>query len=377
MDIVLTESQEMLKQSARTFLQEECPKTLVRAMETDERGYPPQLWQRMTELGWLAWPFPARYGGSDGDFFEFALLVEELGYAAAPTPFFASIIQGGLVLIEAGTATQKRALVPKVASGEILLSLAYMEPDGDVEGRSIGTTAKARGQGFVLQGTKSFVPDAHIADHILCVARTRPGHSASRGLSVFLLNPRDPGVHLRAMTSTAADKQFEITLDGVSVQARALVGRLHGAGRPLQRALLRATALKCAEMVGGVQAVLALTLEYVKQRVQFGRPIGAFQAVQHHCADMYRDLEMSRLLTYQACWYLARGMPADSAVAAAKLKLNRVYPAVTRLAHQVTGGVGFYTEYPLELYTRRALAAASTFGGPEYHARRLADALWG
>jgi alkylation response protein AidB-like acyl-CoA dehydrogenase len=376
MDIVLTEAQEMLKRSARAFLQEACPKELVRAMETDPQGYPPRLWQRMAELGWLAWPFPSRYGGSDGNFFDLALLMEELGYAAAPTPFFSCLIQGGLVLLEAGTAAQKRALLPKVASGDMLPSLAYMEADGDPDGGSVGTTADVRHTGFVLRGAKCFVPDAHIADSLLCVARTRPGRSASRGLSLFLLDRRDPSVRLRPMTTTAGDKQFEVTLVDVSVGADALVGRLHSAGRPVQRALLRVTALKCAEMVGGARAVLDLTLEYARQRVQFGRPIGAFQAVQHHCADMYRDLEMSRLLAYQACWYLAQGISAEPAVAAAKLKLSRTYPAITRLAHRVTGGVGFYTEYPLELYTRRALAAASSFGGPEYHARRLADALW-
>ena len=377
MDIVLSEAQEMLKRSAREFLEQECPKDAVRAMESDERGYPPHLWQRMAELGWLERAFPQRYGGSGGDFFDLAILAEEIGYAAAPTPFFSSVILGGLVLLGVGSPEQRRLLLPVVASGELLLSLAYLEGGGEFCAGSVSTTAEGGSDGFVLRGVKSFVLDAHVADWLLCVARTRAVRSATGGLSLFLMDPKDPNITLRPMATTAGDKQFEVVLDGVPVTGDSLVGRLHGAGRPLQHALLRATALKCAEMVGGAQAVLDMTLDYVKGRAQFGRAIGSFQAVQHHCANMYRDLQMGRILAYQACWRLARGMPAEQAVSVAKLKLSRAYPGITRTAHQVTGGVGYYTEYPLELYTRRALAAAVSLGGPEFHARRLADALWG
>ncbi|MDH3603069.1 MAG: acyl-CoA/acyl-ACP dehydrogenase [Candidatus Tectomicrobia bacterium] len=377
MDIVLTDAQQMLKASARSFFQDACPKELVRQMETDDRGYPPELWRQMADLGWLAWPFPSRYGGADGNFFDLALLVEALGYAAAPTPFFSAIVLAGRLMLEAGTAAQKRELLPGIATGQTLLSLAYLEEDGDPEGASQGVTACQTANGFTLRGTKSFVPAAHAADQLLCVARTRPGRSASRGLSLFRLSPQDAAVHLRPMRTVAGSQQFDVTLSEAAIGQESLVGRLHGAGLPLQRTLLSATALKCAEMVGGAQAALDLTVDYTKQRVQFGRPIGAFQAVQHHCADMYRDLEMGRLLAYQACWLLSEGADARAAVSAAKLKLSRLYPAITQLAHQVTGGVGYYTEYPLELYTRRALAAANAFGGVDYHAARLAQTLWG
>ena len=376
MDIVLSEGQEMLKRSARELLQGECSSDLVRAMESDERGYPPQLWQRMAQLGWLGLPFPQRYGGGDGSFFDLALLVEELGYAAAPTPFLSSTLLGGLVLLEAGTAVQKRSLLPGIVSGELLLSLAYLNGDGDLDDIGAGDAAVPTGDGFVLHGVKRFVPDAHIAGHLLWLARTRSGRSSSRGLSLFLIDPRDPAVHLRPMITTAGDKQFEVTVTKKAVSAGDAVGRLHSAGVPLQRVLLKATALKCAEMVGGAQAVLDMTVDYVQKRVQFGRPIGSFQAVHHHCADMYRELQMGRLLAYQASWLLDQGMPGERAVSAAKLKLSRAYPVITRLAHQVTGAVGYYTEYPLELYTRRALAAAVSFGGVDYHATRLADGLW-
>ncbi len=377
MDIVLTDAQQLLKQSAHAFLQEHCSKALVREMETDAQGYPPQLWQRMIDLGWLAWPFPSRYGGAEGDFFDLALLMEEIGYAAAPTPFFSSSILAGRLICEAGTVAQKRSFIPGIAAGTTLLTLAYIEADGDPTSPSHATTAIQNAEGFQITGTKCWVPNAHLADYILCIARSRPGRSASRGLSLFVISPQQDNIELRPLTTLVGDKLFEVRFNDTQVPSDALIGRLHGASRPLHRTRLQATALKCAEMVGGAQAVLDMTLDYVKQRVQFGRAIGAFQAVQHHCADMSRDLEMSRLLAYQACWKESQGQDAETSVSSAKLKLSRVYPEITRLAHQVTGGVGFYTEYPLELYTRRALADASDFGGPEYHAARLAQLVWG
>ncbi|MCZ6615376.1 MAG: acyl-CoA/acyl-ACP dehydrogenase, partial [Chloroflexi bacterium] len=304
MDIVLSEGQEMLKRSARELLRAECSSDLVRAMESDERGYPPPLWQRMAQLGWLGLPFPQRYGGGSGSFFDLALLVEELGYAAAPTPFLSSTLLGGLVLLEAGSTEQRRSLLPGVASGELLLSLAYLNGDGDPDDIGADDSAEPSGDGFVLHGVKRFVPDAHIAGHLLWLARTRSGRSASRGLSLFLIDPKDPAVHLRPMMTAAGDKQFEVTITEKVVSAGDAVGRLHSAGAPLQRVLLKVTALKCAEMVGGAQAVLDMTVDYVQKRVQFGRPIGSFQAVHHHCADMYRDLQMGRLLAYQAAWLL-------------------------------------------------------------------------
>ena len=371
MEIFLSESQQMLKNSAREFLQRECPKELVRAMETDERGNPPELWQKLAELGWLGWSFPIEYGGSGGDFFDLSLLVEELGFAAAPTPFFSSVVMGGLLLLEAGSEEQKRALLPSIAVGDVLLSLAYLEEGEEFDNTSLSTSARLIDDGFVLQGSKRFVYDAHVADHLVCLAKTQDD-----SLSLFIVDRTDPSIRLRQMVTTVGDKQFEVSFDDVKVGIDGLVGDLGEGSKALERLLLQATALKCAEMVGGAQVVLDMTVEYAKWRVQFGRPLGGFQAVQHHCVDMCRDLEVSRMLTYQACWYLSQNMPADRAVSAAKLKLSRVYPAMTRMAHQIVGGVGYYTEHPLELYTRRALAAAVSLGGPEYHARKLANTLW-
>ena len=375
MNLVLTEAQRMLKSSAREFLERECPKELVRAMETDDVGYSPETWRRMAELGWLGWPFPQEYGGSAGDFFDLALLVEEMGYAAAPTPLFSSVVMGGLLIAEAGSHAQKRELLPRVATGDLLLTVAYAEGNGELDDAGISATAERQGGEFVLRGVKNFVADAHAAERLICVMRTRQSRSPFQGVSLFLVDAGDPGIRIRRMATTAGNNQFEIELSGVQVGADALVGGLHEGGAALHKILLEATALKCAEMVGGAQAVLDMTVDYVKQRVQFGRPIGSFQAVQHHCVNMYRDLLACRMLAYQACWRVGCGIPGEEAVSAAKLKLSRAYPAITRTAHQVTGAVGYYTEYPLELYTRRAMAAAVSFGGAGVHTRKLADGI--
>ena len=367
MDLVLSEEQQAFKHWARAFLRRECSLELVRAMEDDSRGYPPLLWEGMARQGWLAWAFPQNYGGQGRDFFDLALLVEELGYSAAPTPFFSSIVLGGLFLLQAGTAAQRSALLPRVASGETLFTLAY-------EGEE-APFIENRDGGFELRGARALVPYAQSADWIIWVTRTRPGRAAHRGISAFFVDPREPSVRLRQMATTAGDSLFEVTLDGLRVRREAVVGRLHSAGRALASLVRQGTALKCMEMVGGAEAALDLTVAYAKQRVQFGRPIGAFQAVQHHCANMYRDLQMCRALAYQACWLVGEKLEASQAISAAKLKLSQAYPAITRTAHQITGAVGYYTDYPLDLYTRRAIAAAGVFGDADHHAKNLAQEL--
>lgn len=375
MELVLTEAQRMLKTSARAFLEKECTPDHAREMEADQRGYSPGIWKEMAKLGWIGWPFPEGFGGSSGNFFDLGLLVEELGYAATPTPFFSSIATAGMLVNEAGSLEQRRELLPKIASGELLLTLAYLEGDGELEESGISIEAQRSGNDFVISGTKRFVMDAHVSKQMICAVRTQCSDSPLQGLSLFIVDTQDPDISVRQMQTTSGDKQFEVELSKVRVSETSRLGPLHQAGEALGQVLLKATSLKCMEMIGGAEAVVDMTLEYVKGRVQFGRPIGSFQAVHHHCVDMYRDLLVSRMLAYQACWRVAENISPEEAVSAAKLKISRAYPAITRMAHQVTGAVGYYTEYPLELYTRRAMSASVSFGGPNTHARKLANMI--
>jgi alkylation response protein AidB-like acyl-CoA dehydrogenase len=370
MDIQLTEPQQMLKRSARALLQKESPVDKVRALESRPQGYDPSLWRLMAGQGWLGWAFPAEYGGAGGDFFDLSLLAEEMGYAAAPSPFLASVVTGGMAVLELGTPEQKKALLPQISSGDLALSLAYLEGECRPDDFIGQTTAHKTSGGYEVSGQKLLVPYAASSHKILCTARS------DAGPLLFILNPQSPGLSLHPMASDGGEALCELDLRQLKVAAGSLLAQPAGLDNALPKIMARAAALRCAHIVGACEHILDITLNYVKRRVQFGRPIGAFQSVQHHCADIYRDLQLCRLLTYQACWNMSEGLPFEVPVLQAQVKVIRAAPAITRLAHQVVGGIGYYKEFPLELYTRRVTAWVSSLGSPDLASRRLADALW-
>lgn len=362
MDLQLTPEQQLLRQSARQFLARECPPEAVRAAEEGPLGYSPDLWQKMARLGWLGMLLPPQWGGSGMPLEEAGLVLEEMGYAALPGPFFSTAVLGGLLLLEAGDSPQREGFLPAIARGELFLSpvLPVEEEEGlEVEGGA---------GGLYLSGQARFVPDAHLAHHFLAVARRQ-------GQPLLALVPAQrPGIALTPLLTTAGDRQFLVTFRQVPLTEEDLL--VAGEAQvPLSRALEKATALHCAQIVGLAQKALDLAVDYARKRFQFGRPIGSFQAVQHHLADMLRDLELCRLLTYHALWRLGRGLAAEWPVSAAKLKVSTACPRIASLAHQVCGGVAFYREFPLELYYRRCLAGAVTLGTADHHRGRLAREL--
>ncbi|MFQ5860223.1 MAG: acyl-CoA dehydrogenase family protein [Dehalococcoidia bacterium] len=375
MDLSYSESQQMLKSSAREFLAQECPPSLVRAMEEDERGYTAELWQKMVDLGWPGLAFPEQYGGLGGDFRDLCVLLEEMGRFLVPGPFFAAVVLGGTTLLDAGSDEQKQRVLPSLTHGELLLTLAYTEPSATYQPGGIHLKAEASDDQYILNGTKLFVPDAHVADELLVVARTAEGTNPREGITLFLVTARDPRIQLAPLRTLAGDKQFEVTFNDVKVPRESVLGAV-GQGWPIiQRALQRAATATCAEMLGGAEAVLEMTVEYVKQRVQFGRPVGSFQAVQHHCANMATDVEGSRFITYQAAWKLSVGEPAALEVSMAKAWVSEAYYRVCALAHQCHGAVGFTQEHDLQLYTRRAKAKELAYGDAQFHRELVAQAL--
>jgi alkylation response protein AidB-like acyl-CoA dehydrogenase len=355
MDIALTPTQEMLKSSARDFLEKECPPSLVQAAEEDPRGYPPELWAKIASLGWPGLLVPGKHGGSGATLLEAALLMEEAGRAALPGPLL-PVLFAGLLIQEAGSADMQRRLLPPLARGEHTVSPALMEPE------EAPVRAEPHGAGYRLWGTKFFVPCADTAAYLIVSAAT------PRGDGLFLVEAGAPGLGLTPLLTTASDHQFEVRLEATAAE-------FLGGGEALGRAVDGGTVLYCAYTVGSMQAALELSVDYTRQRHQFGRPIGSFQAVHHHLVDMYRDLQVARLLIYQAAWRWAAGLEAGREVSLARIKTSAVAPLVTSLAHQVHGGVGFYTEYPLELHYRRALAGAVALGGAAGHRERLARYL--
>ena len=372
MDLGFDESQQMLKTSAREFLEQECPTSLVRAMEEDERGYTPELWSKIAELGWLGLTLPEQYGGLELSYFDLILILEEMGRAMLPGPFFSTVVLGAMTLMEAGSDAQKQEHLPKVANGETILTMALTEPTATYEPAGVQTTAKADGSDYVLNGTKLFVPDAQIADAMIVVARTTESGDASQGITLFLVDANNPGITITPLKTISGDKQAEVEFKDARVPASAVVGEVDKGWDTVSRILDLAAIGKCAEMLGGADRVLEMTTEYVKERVQFGRPIGSFQAVQHHCANMATDVEGCRYVAYQAAWRVSERLPAEREVAIAKAWVSDAYRRVCALGHQSHGAIGFTKEYDLQLFTRRAKVAEVAYGDTDFHREQVA-----
>ena len=375
MDFAFSEEQEMLRTSVRDFLTTECPKSVVRELEASELGHSPELWRKMAELGWMGLMIPEEYGGAGYTLLELAVLFEEFGRAAMPGPMFSTMVLGTLPILEGGTEEQKGQLLPQIASGELILTMALSEPEMDYELSAIATRAIAEDGGFAITGTKLFVPYAHIANYLIVVTKTKETVTDSQGISVFIVDGKAPGISLIPLTTIAADKQFELQFDRASASSSDILGGLDS-GSPLIKATLqKATAVQCAQMVGGAQQELEMTAEYTKTRVQFDRPIGTFQAVQHRLADMLTDVNGARWTTYHAVWRLNEGLPATREVAIAKAFTSSACQRVAASAQQLHGGIGVDVDYDLHFYYRRAKALELSFGATPYHIKALESEL--
>jgi alkylation response protein AidB-like acyl-CoA dehydrogenase len=374
LDLDLSEDQKMLRKTARDFLVNECTKQLVRQMEMDEKGYSPELWRKMAELGWLGLPFPEGYDGGGGSLLDLVILLEEMGRACLPSPYLSSVVMSGLTILAEGSDDQRQRYLPAISRGDIF-TFALTESDGSYEAASIKAKANHGKEGYVISGTKLFVPYAHVADHMLCLTRTSAGPIPEDGLSLFVVDAGSPGVRSAILSTIASDKQCEVALDGVRVPAGSVLGE-PGRGWPIvEKTLQWAAIAKCAEMVGAGQQVLEMSVAYAKERVQFDRPIGTFQAVQHHCANMLLDVDGMRYLTYEAAWLLSSGLPAVKEVAMAKTWVSEAIGRVIRLGHQIHGGIGYTIDHDLQLYYRRGKAAQALFGDASYHREVIAGQL--
>jgi len=367
MDFHFSEEQKMLREMARDFLQTECPKAFVREMEKDPKGFTPKLWRKMADLGWMGIIFPESYGGTGGDFLDLLVLLEEMGRACLPGPFFSTVVLGGLPIMEAGTEPQRREFLTPIASGHLTLTLAHLEPAAPhFDPFLIRLQALAEPNGYSIDGNKLFVPDAHVANYMICVARTEGEINSPDGLTLFLVDAQSPGIQWEFLKTVARDKQCEVIFHKVKVSRGSILGRLNGGGSILERLLQKAAIAKCAEMIGGAQFVLDMCVSYAKEREQFGKLIGTFQAVQHHCANMVMHIEGGRYITYKAGWMLSKGIPCTKFVAVAKAWVSDAYKRVAGLGHQILAGTGYMEEHDMPLYSRRAKAAEMAFGDASY-----------
>jgi alkylation response protein AidB-like acyl-CoA dehydrogenase len=375
MEFELTEEQKILQSSAADFLKKECPKALVRQVaETDEK-YSPELWRKMAELGWLGLHLPEEYGGTGWSFLHMAVLMEEMGYNICPAPFISTTLLGCVPILEAGTEGQKREILPKTANGELILTMALTEPDGGYEPSSLKVKAARADDGWVIDGVKLFVPDALVADYILCVARTNDAPDPAAGLTLFLVKRDHPGVTVTPLKTISKDNQCEVVFDKVRVDAGSVIGQVDQAWPIVKAALNKAAVARAAETVGAMRAALDLSLAYSKERVQFGQPIGGFQAMQHYMADMWVDILGTRNLVLQAAWKLSTGEPADKEVSMAKIRAGEMGRKTTTVGHRIFAGIGFTMEHDLHLYHRRTVAADMAFGDSDFHHEQVAKSL--
>jgi alkylation response protein AidB-like acyl-CoA dehydrogenase len=373
MDFGLSEEQELLQQSARDFLARECPTPFVREMMREADGFSRAFHEKIVGMGWTGLVIPEVFGGLGLSMLDLAALSEEMGRAVVPGPFFSSSVLATLTLLFAGANAQRKQWLPRIASGDAVGTLAFLEESDRLDAQGIAARcAKTRG-GHRLNGTKMFVTDAHVADFMIVAFRSR-GQGES-GICLFLV-PRDtPGVSIQPLQSIDQTRRpCEVTLKNVEVSAAARIADEMKGWKVLSRAMDAACIVLAADGLGGAQRALEMSVEYSKVRQQFGRPIGSFQAVKHICAEMASEIEPARSLVWYAA-YAFDHEPRHAARAAsmAKARLSDAYSRVTNRAVQIHGGIGFTWEHDMHLWFKRAKWNEAAFGDATHHRERLAQ----
>jgi len=351
LNLDLTEEQKMLSEMVRGVCSQSASLEVVRAMEDDPVGYSTDLWAQLAELDLLGLLLPAEYGGSEMTMLEGVVVYEEFGRSLAPTPHFVSCVLSAGALVRAGSDEQRSEWLPKIAAGQAILSPAWLEPENGFSPLGVQVTATADSDGFVLSGTKMHVAFASSADRLVVLARTGSGET---DIDLFLVDPTAPGVTLTQKMSISSDTQYRVDFADVKVAAVDRIGEPGSGWRTWQQVMNDGMILAAALATGGAEHALDITVQYSKDRQQFDKPLGAFQALAHNMADAKTAVDGGRILVYEAAWAHSIGRPLDRLAPMAKLFACNTYRDVTAMAQQIFGGVGFTLEYEIQLYFRRA-----------------------
>jgi alkylation response protein AidB-like acyl-CoA dehydrogenase len=368
-NFAFSEEQEELRTIVRQFLEAKSPEAAVREQMETERGFDPDVWKQMAEqLGLQSLIVPEEFGGQGFGYVELTVVLEEMGKSLLCAPFFSTVVLATNTLLQSGDDAAKKDYLPGIASGETIASLAFTEPNGKWDESGIEATATESGGTWTLSGTKSFVLDGHTADLVLVAART------GAGVSIFAVAGDAPGLtRIPLSTMDQTRKQAKLELDGVEGR---LVGT-DGAGWEVLSTVLDLAAVGlAAEQVGGAQRCLDMAVEYAKVRVQFGRPIGSFQAIKHKCADMLLEVESAKSAAYYAAWCASEmndELPSVASLAKAYCSDAYFHAAAENI--QIHGGIGFTWEHPAHLYFKRAKSSELLFGDPTYHRELLAQRI--
>jgi alkylation response protein AidB-like acyl-CoA dehydrogenase len=380
MNFELNEEQQMLKKAARDFLENECPEKVVRESEDSDTGYPPGLWKKAADLGWLGLVYPEKYGGSGMSILDMAILYEEMGRALFPGPHLSTVVLCGLTILEAGSEEQKSDILPKIANGELVLALALTEPEGSWNGKGwlaegVALPATTEGDNYVLSGIKLFVHDATSANSLLVPARTKKNGKAENGITLFMVDAKSPGISYSVLRNTAGDKrQSEVVFNKVKVPKKNIIGKLNGGWAPLEKVLKIGAVLLSAQMVGSGEKTMEMAVDHAKTRVQFDMPIGIHNWVQEYCIMAFGDVMGTRNLVYQAAWKLSEGIPCDLEVAMTKVRANEAIADAHWQAHQVLSGVGFISQDGvMPLHTKRGRVYQLYLGDTDHHLEKVAE----
>jgi len=378
MSLVLSEDQQLLKDSAKAFVDQNAPVSVLRGLRDskDVQGYDQNLWRQMFELGWAGMAIPEAYGGFEFGYGGLGVVLEESGRTLVSSPLIATVLLGASAINELGSDAQKSEFLPQVVSGELLLALAIDEKPHHRPCR-IETSAGKSGEGYVLNGCKTFVLDGHIANKLVVVARTAGAIDDEAGLSVFLVDAAAEGVSINRSWMVDSRNSAMLSLNDVKVGADALLGAEGGAYSSLTRVLDIGRIGVAAEMLGSMQQAFEITLDYLKQREQFGVLIGSFQGLQHRAAEMYSEIELCKSTVRAALAALDDADKTDADIAEfasiAKAKLSEVATLVSNEAVQMHGGIGMTDEYDIGFYMKRARVAAAFLGDALFHRERYAS----
>jgi len=368
-NFAFSEEQEELRRITRQFLESKSPETEVRRLMETTEGYDPAVWSQMAnELGLQSLVIPEEYGGQGFTYVELTVVLEEMGRALLAAPFYSTVVLATNAVLHSGDEAAKKEILPGIASGETIATLALTEPNGKWDLSGVEATATKSGDAWTIDGTKMFVLDGRVADVIIVAART------GAGLSLFKVDGDAAGLTRTPLaTMDQTRKQAKLEFSGVPAT---LIGTEGGADEVLGRVLDLAVVALAAEQVGGAQKVLDMSVEYAKDRVQFGRPIGSFQAIKHKCADMLLEVESAKSAAYYAAWCAAElndELPEVACLAKAYCSEAYFHSAAENI--QIHGGIGFTWEHPAHLYFKRAKSSELLFGDPTYHRELLAQRL--
>jgi len=371
LDLSFSDFDEMLMNAGLDFLRRETPKLVIQELLETDTGCTETIWKKAAEMGWLGIIIPERYGGMESKMESAGVLFEALGTGPLPGPLFTSAILGSLIVLEAGNEEQKKAILPKMADGDITLCLALTEADYGWGPESVQTTASQGGDNYVLNGLKLHVLDAAAATHFVVAARTGSPDDPSKGISLFLVDSKAPGLSIKRLSGFLSGRAFEVKLENVKVPAADMLGGADAGWAPLDAAIMASIPVLCAYKVGGCRAAFDMSNDYSKGRVQFGRPIGRFQRVQDMMIEILFHSDAARWTTYEALWKIDTGRDATSSIHMAKAVSSEAYFQVVTNGHQIFSGLSYSMEHALSFHTRASRHLYSYLGDPAYHRQKL------